>query len=97
MTRSSRRVERKVFAINDRLEKLNEEEQLVAEELAVHRHLADDAERDAVVSENAADRAEARETAALVARFEREVETLREERISLEQRRSSLLAKLGHL
>ena len=97
MSRASRRIERRLFAISDRLERLRQEELIVAEELSVHRHLHDDAVRDAAVSEHAEDRAEARETAALVARFEREIKTLRQERRGLESKRAELLAKLEHL
>ena len=42
----------------------------VAEELQVHRHIDEDAQRDAAVSGNPLDRADARETAGDVARFE---------------------------
>ncbi|MFQ5966176.1 MAG: hypothetical protein ACE5MI_01040 [Acidimicrobiia bacterium] len=95
--RGSARLTRKIFAISDRLAQLTDEERIVAEELAVHRHLHDDAARDALVSENVEDRAEARDTAALVDRFERELETLRQQRLSLEKKRADLLEKLGHL
>ena len=64
-------LQRRLFRLNERLERLAEEERLAAAELEVHRHLDDDARRDAAVSGNPIDREDARDTAADVARFER--------------------------
>ena len=54
-----RRVERQLFRLNDTIEQLRRQIELVEGELNMHRHLADDAERDATVSEGT-DRAESR-------------------------------------
>ena len=86
---------RRLFRLNDRLQRLAEEERLAAPELEVHRHLDDDARRDAAVSGNPLDREDARDTAADVARFERLVAGAQEKRRRLEAKRDRLLARLG--
>ena len=91
------RKERRIFEINDQLAELAREEERVIEELQFHRHLNDDAQRDAVVSDHPEDRATARQTAADVARFERAVEEVRTRRIKLEEKRRRLLDQLGDL
>ena len=68
---------------------------MAAAELEVHRHLDDDARRDAAVSGNPIDREDARDTAADVARFSHLIVHLREERQRLEAKRDRLLARLG--
>jgi hypothetical protein len=91
--RMSRR-ERKLFAIGDRLGQIEHELTLAREELIYHQHLDDDAQRDAVVSGHPIDRADARETAGDVARFEALIRRLELERAELEERRTRLMAKL---
>lgn len=90
-----RRLERKIFTLNDEIAALRRDEHLAAEELIFHRHLHDDAFRDAVTSDHPLDRADARETGADVARFERHLEELAQQRRKLEAERDRLLAKLG--
>jgi hypothetical protein len=85
----------RLFRLNERLGRLAEEERLAAAELEVHRHLDDDARRDAAVSENPIDREDARDTAADVARFARLVAGAPEWRRRLEAKRDRLLARLG--
>jgi len=85
---------RRLFRLNDRLARLAEEERLAAAELEVHRHLDDDARRDAAVG-GPIDREDARDTASDVARFERLVDGLQEERRRLEAKRDRLFARLG--
>lgn len=92
----TRRIERKIFRINDEIERLLGEEKLVFEELQYHRHIADDARRDAAVG-NADDRAFARETERDVPRFERALSDLRRRRSDLEEERTRLLNRLGEL
>jgi hypothetical protein len=89
------RLEDRIFRLNDEIEALRQAEQLAANELDIHRHLNDDAQRDAAVSDNPFDRADARDTAADVARFERHIAKLQQTRIKLEAKRDKLLAKLG--
>ena len=89
-----KRVERKLFAIGDRLAKVEGELVLAREELVYHQHLDDDAQRDAAVSGSPIDRADARETAGDVARFEALIRKLESERASLQEERTRLLAKL---
>ncbi len=55
-------IETKLFKLNDTIEALRREENLVAEELDYHRHIDDDAQRDAAVSDDWQDRAFARDT-----------------------------------
>jgi len=86
---------RRLFRLNERLEHLAEDERLAAAELEVHRHLDDDARRDAAVSGNPIDREDARDTAADVARFGRLLADLGEKRRRLEAKRERLLARLG--
>jgi hypothetical protein len=87
--------ENRLFRLSERLERLAEEERLAAAELEVHRHLDDDARRDAAVSGNPIDREDARDTAGDVARFERLVAGAQEKRRRLEAKRDRLLARLG--
>lgn len=89
------RTTKRLFALNDQMAALQEERRLVAEELQYHRHLNDDAQRDAVVSDHAMDRADARVTEADVARFERHLDKLDRMMAKLEARRNTLLAKLS--
>jgi len=86
---------RRLFRVNERLARLAEEERLAAAELEVHRHLDDDARRDAAVSGSPVDREDARDTAADVERFARLVAGLGERRRRLQAKRDRLLARLG--
>ncbi len=90
-----KRTERRLFEIGDEIEALAEAERLAAEELIYHQHLNDDAQRDAAVSGNPIDRADARETAGDVARFERHLDNLRRRRERLEAKRERLVGRLG--
>ena len=89
----TRRIERKIFRINDEIERLRQEEKLVFDELQYHRHLADDAQRDAAVG-SADDRAFARETQGDVPRFERALRDVQGKRVDLEQQRGRLLDRM---
>jgi superfamily I DNA and RNA helicase len=91
------RLERRLFKLNDRLAELAREIELIREELTFHRHLHDDAYRDALVTEHPEDRAEARQTAADVARFEKVLQRLEDERTRLDRQRLRLLRKLEDL
>ena len=88
------RLERRIFRLNDEIALVRRQSQVAAEELNVHRHLNDDARRDAVVSDAPFDRADARETAADVARFETVLAALDERLARLEAKRDKLLGKL---
>ncbi len=90
-------IEAKLFKINDAIEALQREEALVAEELRYHRHIDDDAQRDAVVSDDWQDRSFARDTTADVQRFEKAVADVRSRRERLERKRDKLLSRLGDL
>ncbi len=89
------RLEKRIFRLNDEIAALAAEEHQVAEELAFHRHLHDDAYRDAVVSDHPLDRADARETGGDVARFESVLENLRRRREKLVEKRDRLIERLG--
>jgi hypothetical protein len=88
-----KRIERKLFKLGDEIEALARAEELVLEELIYHEHLNDDAQRDAAVSNNPIDRADARETAGDVSRFERHLSHLRSKREKLENKRIRLLGR----
>ncbi len=90
-----KRIERKLFQLADEIEALERAEALAAEELIYHEHLNDDTQRDAAVSDSPIDRADARETAADVARFQRHLGDLQVRRRRLEDKRRKLLTKLG--
>jgi len=89
-----RRIERRLFQLNDEISALRRDEQLAEEELIFHQHLNDDAARDAAVSDSPLDRADARETASDVARFELHIAKLRRSREKLESQRDRLVRKL---
>lgn len=88
------RVEKKLFAIADQLRTLERERELVAAELASHRLIDDDAQRDAVVYGGNVDRLEASATAADVRRFQKRLNEIAVRHQRLEARRARLLAKL---
>ena len=90
-------IETKLFKINDAIEALSREEALVAEELRFHRHIDDDAQRDAVVSDDWQDRSFARDSSADVRRFEAAIDEIRSRRERLERKRDKLLQRLGDL
>ena len=87
------RWERRIMRLNDQLQALDDEESLVAEELSYHRHINDDAQRDAAIG-NADDRAFAYDSDQDVARFERALESVRQRRRKLTAKRDALLLKL---
>ncbi len=89
------RIEKRIFRLNDEIAALAAEEHQVAEELSFHRHLHDDAHRDAVVSGHPLDRADARETSGDVARFESVLADLRKRRERLIHKRDNLIRRLG--
>ena len=90
-------VEAKLFKINDAIEELRREEVLVAEELRYHRHINDDAQRDAAVSDDWQDRSFARDTSSDVNRFELALDEIKSRRERLERKRDKLLKRLGDL
>ncbi|HHC08095.1 MAG TPA: hypothetical protein ENK55_05210 [Actinobacteria bacterium] len=92
--RSRARLERKILRLGRELAALRAEEARLVEELAVLRHLDDDARRDALVTDDPFDRADARRTAADVARAERNLAALRAEIDRLERRRAGLLDRI---
>jgi len=89
------RTERRLFQLNDEIVALEAEVAQATEELSFHRHLHDDARRDAIVSDHPLDRADARETAADVARFEAHLAKLERKRRKLDDQRRLLLRSLG--
>ena len=89
-----RRIEGRLFRINDEISALYRDERLVEEELGFHRHIDDDTKRDAVVSGSPVDRADARKTAGDVRRFERHLAHLRTRRAQLEVKRDRLMQRL---
>ena len=88
------RLEKRLFRIADQVAALVAERQQVSEELEFHRHIDDDAQRDAAVSGFDEDRLEATSTAADVRRFEKRLADIDDTLARLEQKRTALLAKL---
>jgi len=89
-----RRTERRLFQLNEELARLRRAAELTAGELEMHRHLDDDARRDALVSGAPMERAEARQTAKDVRQMEDALEDLRRHIVSLEAKRTRLLSGL---
>lgn len=85
---------KRLFKISDDLLALDEEEQRVNAELAYHRLIDDDTQRDAVISGENQDRLEASSTAKDVARFERRLREISQKRDKLNSHRSRLLNRL---
>jgi chromosome segregation ATPase len=90
-----RRLEKRIFRLADEITRLGEEIRLAEEELAMLRHIDDDARRDAAVTRSPIDRDDARVTGQDVARFERHLMELRNRRAELERRRQALVERLG--
>ncbi len=88
-----KRLHRRIFRLNDRIESLDSEMTLVREELGYHRSIDDDAQRDAVIG-NHIDREEAGLTSADVRRFERTLGQLLDQRDKLARKRDLLIARL---
>lgn len=86
-----RRIERKLFRINDQLQRLAKERSLIEAELEALRHLDDDAQRDAQLGY---DRLEATATRNDVRRFKRAQTTISAQEDRLRQRRERLLGRL---
>ena len=91
-----KRIERRLFRLGDELAAIERALHLANEELVYHEHLNDDTQRDAAVSGSPVDRADARETASDVARFERHIEQLRSKQQKLQAQRAKLARKLSH-
>jgi hypothetical protein len=89
------RREERLFRINDEIAALRRDEYHAREELIMLGHLDDDAQRDAAVSGQTIDAADARETAADVARMGRHVRDIQAALERLEQKRDRLMAELG--
>ena len=88
------RITRKLLRVTDQIRSLQAERGQVWSELEFHRHINDDAQRDAAVSEFNEDKLEATATAADVRRFERHLAKVDKDLARLERKRQSLLAKL---
>ncbi len=90
-----RRTERRLFRLNGELQRLRRNLEQTAGELEMHRHLDDDARRDAAVSGSPVDRAEAQQTARDVRRIDAAAAGLRCRIAELEDERDRLPSKLG--
>jgi hypothetical protein len=88
------RRERRLLRLNDEIQRLRREEELAEGELGFHRHLLNDATRDAVVSELPVERAEARDAAKDVARLQAALLDVRRRIERLEGKRNRLLEHL---
>ncbi len=90
---SLKRVHRRLFRLNEKIVKLEDEAGQVEAELEYHRSINEDAQRDAAVG-NYIDREEAGLTAADVRRFESTLADLNSKRKALVTKRDRLLATL---
>jgi hypothetical protein len=88
------RLERKLLAVIDELDRLSREREQVDAELSFHRLIHDDVVRDAAVSESDLDRREAGATGADVRRFERRLEEIAARTAKLERTRRDLMARI---
>ena len=88
-----RRVEKHLFALNEQIDRLRRQVELTEGELNMHRHLADDAARDAFVYEGI-ERAESRMADKDVAALERALERGRHDLERAEAKRLELLRHL---
>lgn len=91
---SLKRVHRRIFRLNDKIEKLETEIANTSAELEYHRSINDDAQRDASVG-NYIDREEAGATASDVRRFEKTLTQLRAKHADLVEKRDYLVGTLG--
>jgi hypothetical protein len=87
------RLERRLLAIVDEVERLRRELHLAREELRIHEHLDDDARRDASVG-GPIEREDARITGSDVDRFRRLADHLEDRIARLEEKRLRLLERL---
>lgn len=90
-----KRTERHLFRLNDELQRLRRDLEQTAGEFEMHRHLDDDARRDAAVSDSPLDRADALQTAKDVRRIQAALVHLRRRIAELEDQRDRLISKLG--
>ncbi|MPZ54516.1 MAG: hypothetical protein GEU79_17615 [Acidimicrobiia bacterium] len=86
-------IERRIFRLQDKIERLREEATLVAAELDRHRLIDEDAQRDAAFG-NYIDAEEAQLTSADVQRFDRSLRTINDRITRLDQQRSKLIERL---
>jgi len=84
----------KVHGINDQIAVVDTEIGQARSELGMLEHLADDAARDAAVSDNYEDRADAKMTRSDVTRCERRIASLQRERSKLVRKRDRMVNRL---
>ncbi len=92
--RAVRRIERRILRLNDAIGRARRELELTEGELGMHRHLADDATRDALVTGQPFERPEARDAMKDAARLEAAVRAARVDLGRLEAQRDRLLDRL---
>ncbi len=89
-----KRVHRRIFRLNDKIESIDREIDQIRAELEYHRAINDDAQRDAAVG-NYIDREEAGLTAGDVRRFEEALADLEEKRARLSAKRERWVSGLS--
>ncbi len=85
----------KVRSLSDHIESLDADLDQALHEVEILRHIDDDAQRDAAVSENYDDRAAAKMTESDVARMEKHLRDLERTRAKLVAKRDRLIRKLA--
>jgi predicted RNase H-like nuclease (RuvC/YqgF family) len=88
-----RGIEKKLFRLNEEIARLRREVELAEGELNMHRHLADDADRDAAVYEGL-ERLESRAAGKDVTALERALDRSRRDLERAEAKRLELLQRL---
>ena len=86
-------IEKKILKFNEKILALTEQRRLVSEELSYHRHIDDDAQRDATVGDSD-DRSFARASARDVTQFEQAERDLGAKLKKLTKARDQLLEQL---
>ena len=84
----------KIHSLNAIIESLDGDIDQARAELGMLEHIDDDVRRDALVSEHAGDRQEARMTSSDVSRMNRNVEKLQAKRARFARKRDAALVKL---
>lgn len=88
------RQHKRLLRLADELAALTEEERIAREELAFHRHLHDDAVRDAAVTEHPIDRKDARLTLGDVVRMQAHIRRIEQRRVEIQAERQRILDQL---
>ncbi len=85
----------RIRGINAQIAALDDQIMQTEVELSMLQHIDDDAQRDAVVSENYEDRSAAKMTSSDVSRFQKQLRNMERNRTKLVAKRDALIGKLA--